>query len=466
MLFTQMTSKIWRTGCYLILVVVLFGGIAFAQNKANIDSICIDGVERFNIDRGFIYSKMDIKVRWKVCNNGEFGDITSFDKYVVYCSKDSTFPPGETKIADVGQVDTATFVQMSVKSSYIYYIRVDGYRNGNFSTRTKVYPYAGHLPFIKEGFWTPAYLFLSALQGLGFFNDAVESLQNSSVVGRLAFELIAIFFIIGFVTWCCKTNRMLRSSFMFVIDKPIKGKNEADRFKELLDEFHYLGTGRIEKISILARAKLVRSYFLGWFSKFKYPWLEILGRKRQKVDTRFFDIPSVRILNTACLSLKQPDDLMDDLETRIEAEEQELRKRSFIDILWGLGVTAPLVGLFGTVTGISQSFMRIKDSSPGDEYLMANLSGGIYEALYTTICGLIVGILFMLAYYYYDYKIGRTRAIWIDFASHFMDEFKHEQQDTTGMAVDRRKNPAKSKVSEEDSGGGQGKSENEPIGKD
>ena len=55
-----------------------------------------------------------------------------------------------------------------------------------------------------------------------------------------------------------------------------------------------------------------------------------------------------------------------------------------------IATISPLLGLFGTVTGLIQSFQRLADA--GDRVDPAILSGGIWEALLTTVIGLAVAI--------------------------------------------------------------------------
>ncbi|MFN3590617.1 MAG: MotA/TolQ/ExbB proton channel family protein [Thermaurantiacus sp.] len=55
-----------------------------------------------------------------------------------------------------------------------------------------------------------------------------------------------------------------------------------------------------------------------------------------------------------------------------------------------IATISPLLGLFGTVTGLIQSFQQLADA--GDRVDPAILSGGIWEALLTTVVGLAVAI--------------------------------------------------------------------------
>ena len=59
---------------------------------------------------------------------------------------------------------------------------------------------------------------------------------------------------------------------------------------------------------------------------------------------------------------------------------------------------APMIGFLGTVTGMIQAFFRM--STAGNNIDISLLSGGIYEAMVTTVGGLFVGI---IAYFGYNY---------------------------------------------------------------
>ena len=91
------------------------------------------------------------------------------------------------------------------------------------------------------------------------------------------------------------------------------------------------------------------------------------------------------------------------IENRAYSEIELLREQTSMDWLWNLGALAPLLGLLGTVTGISKVFFEIKDLTEGTSHLelVQQLSSGIFEALWTTIYGLSVGIILVTIYYYY-----------------------------------------------------------------
>jgi biopolymer transport protein ExbB len=67
-----------------------------------------------------------------------------------------------------------------------------------------------------------------------------------------------------------------------------------------------------------------------------------------------------------------------------------------------LAAIAPLIGFLGTVTGMIRTFMDIAAAGQID---IQNFSGGIWEALITTVGGLIVGILCIVFYNFLTAKI-------------------------------------------------------------
>ena len=77
------------------------------------------------------------------------------------------------------------------------------------------------------------------------------------------------------------------------------------------------------------------------------------------------------------------------------------RLEKHIGLLSTIAHISPLLGLLGTVTGMVRAFQVIQEKtasfnpvSPGD------LAGGIWEALLTTVAGLIVAIPTVVVYNY------------------------------------------------------------------
>ena len=67
---------------------------------------------------------------------------------------------------------------------------------------------------------------------------------------------------------------------------------------------------------------------------------------------------------------------------------------------------APMIGFLGTVTGMVRAFYNM--ALAGNNADISTLSGGIYEALVTTVAGLIVGIIALFAY---NYLVSRVDGV-------------------------------------------------------
>ena len=68
---------------------------------------------------------------------------------------------------------------------------------------------------------------------------------------------------------------------------------------------------------------------------------------------------------------------------------------------------APMIGFLGTVTGMVTTFYNMSLNNSGTIQL-SDLSVGMYQAMVTTIGGLIVGI---LAYFAYNYLVSRDDSV-------------------------------------------------------
>jgi len=78
-----------------------------------------------------------------------------------------------------------------------------------------------------------------------------------------------------------------------------------------------------------------------------------------------------------------------------------------LPVLSTIAAVAPMIGFLGTVTGMVQAFWNM--SQAGDNIEVSALSGGIYEAMVTTVGGLIVGIVSIFAYNYLVTKVDKVQ---------------------------------------------------------
>ena len=67
---------------------------------------------------------------------------------------------------------------------------------------------------------------------------------------------------------------------------------------------------------------------------------------------------------------------------------------------------APMLGFLGTVTGMIKAFFNMANA--GNNIDISLLSGGIYEAMITTVGGLIVGLIAYFAYNFLTAKVSNV----------------------------------------------------------
>lgn len=88
---------------------------------------------------------------------------------------------------------------------------------------------------------------------------------------------------------------------------------------------------------------------------------------------------------------------MKDIEVSIEnvGKVEINRLEKSLPFLATIAGAAPMIGFLGTVIGMIKTFMELDKTG---EASGAQLAGGIYEALITTVGGLVVGIIAYVAY--------------------------------------------------------------------
>lgn len=93
-----------------------------------------------------------------------------------------------------------------------------------------------------------------------------------------------------------------------------------------------------------------------------------------------------------------------------------------LSIMATISSGAPMIGFLGTVLGMVRAFWEMANA--GNNIDITLLSSGIYEAMITTVGGLIVGIIAMFAY---NYLVSRVDSItnWLEAQTlSFMDMVK------------------------------------------
>ncbi len=107
--------------------------------------------------------------------------------------------------------------------------------------------------------------------------------------------------------------------------------------------------------------------------------------------------PVARMIKKGVTRLGRP---IADVQTAIEntGNHEVAKLEKGLNVIATIAGGAPMIGFLGTVTGMVRAFYQM--SSAGNNVDISLLSGGIYEAMITTIGGLVVGIIAMFAYNY------------------------------------------------------------------
>ena len=112
---------------------------------------------------------------------------------------------------------------------------------------------------------------------------------------------------------------------------------------------------------------------------------------------RQYDSPIARLVEKGIERIGRP---LNDIQTAVEnmGNVEVARLEKGLPMLATIAGGAPMIGFLGTVAGMIQAFFRM--STAGNNIDITLLSGGIYEAMVTTVGGLFVGI---IAYFGYNF---------------------------------------------------------------
>ena len=110
-----------------------------------------------------------------------------------------------------------------------------------------------------------------------------------------------------------------------------------------------------------------------------------------------YDSPVARLVEKGVERIGRP---LTDIQTAVEnmGNVEVARLEKGLPMLATIAGGAPMIGFLGTVTGMIRAFFEMANA--GNSIDITLLSGGIYEAMVTTVGGLFVGI---IAYFGYNY---------------------------------------------------------------
>ncbi|MBQ6723987.1 MAG: MotA/TolQ/ExbB proton channel family protein [Paludibacteraceae bacterium] len=131
------------------------------------------------------------------------------------------------------------------------------------------------------------------------------------------------------------------------------------------------------------------------------------------------DTPSAHMIEKGISRIGRP---MQDVQVAVEnvGNLEVSRLEKGLVIMATIAAGAPMLGFLGTVLGMVQTFYDMAENA-GGVIEMSALSTGMYQAMVTTIGGLIVGILAMFAYNFLVARIDRVVRMLESRTMEFMD---------------------------------------------
>ena len=149
----------------------------------------------------------------------------------------------------------------------------------------------------------------------------------------------------------------------------------------------------VERWIVIRKASKDAPYFMDRIREYL-----IDGKKEAAIKVcRNTKAPYAAMIEKGITRMRKP---AADIQTAVEnvGNLQVAQLEKGFTMLATISSGAPMIGFLGTVTGMVRAFWQMANA--GNNIDITLLSGGIYEAMITTVGGLIVGIIAMFAYNY------------------------------------------------------------------
>ena len=145
----------------------------------------------------------------------------------------------------------------------------------------------------------------------------------------------------------------------------------------------------VERFIALRRERIFPPQLIHQLSELSHQPGGLDPRRAYEICQQFPSSAS-RVLRAMLIKVGRPQSEVEHAVT--EASQREATRLSQLGSWLGLAASiAPLIGLLGTVWGITQAFYDTTQMAPGANRSEA-LAQGIYTALVTTLCGLLIAI--------------------------------------------------------------------------
>ena len=165
--------------------------------------------------------------------------------------------------------------------------------------------------------------------------------------------------------------------------------------------------------SILAVALIVERLFVYW--RMHVSEARLLARLEEAVRHGQLDSlqkdfssrhePLCQVLDTFLVHRDEPRDIRDQAVARV-ASQQVARYDRRLNWLGIITHASPLLGLLGTVTGLVGAFHEIE--LKGGQVQPGDLASGIWSALLTTVCGLLIALPSLAAFHALQAVAGKA----------------------------------------------------------
>ncbi len=130
------------------------------------------------------------------------------------------------------------------------------------------------------------------------------------------------------------------------------------------------------------------------------------------------DTPTAHIIEKGIDRVGKPiENIKSAMEDAGNLEVAKLEKR--ISWLSTTAGAAPMLGFLGTVTGMVRVFFDM--ASKGNNIEVGTLADGMYQAMVTTVAGLIVGIIAYICYNFIVARINQATHVFESRSAEFMD---------------------------------------------
>ncbi len=432
--------------CLGCLVMLQWGMLSTLRGDENPYRISISDIQSAVYKNWIgVPSSVDYTVYWEVYQKeGEVWNLTShsaLESFRVFCYQED----GLQDESHSGDLVGNFYVFDAKKAGVNYHLFVEGYKNGN---RVAISDTANAvigkelragmpLAVIQWHQWIPLNGRIPmAIVGRG------EVFDNSTKAGQIAFHFIWNFLLAGLIIVLFCSHYMSLSNVFplkrrFYIGRGfdhVYAQGISKDFQSILNEWRELAENAnnhvrqgLEGENHLQLEDMRMENVRFWREKGAKTIRNLLDRLY-----KFRNYPVARIIQAGLQNhelggfrwLEVSREIDQAIENRASTELEHIRRRCHMDWLWNFGTLAPLFGLFGTATGISRSFSELSflSSEITQTELIKKLSDGIFEALWTTIEGLFVGVSLMLLYYFYYNKLNWVYSKWEEIYVHVSEK--------------------------------------------